>query len=75
MNPQEFPLYRALTVRLEGSKPLSVLEQMLDDERLLYRLCKANIEAWPTLKSAVEQASAMRAAKMAGTAIDGINHG
>lgn len=75
MNPQEFPLYRALTVRLEGSKPLCVLEQMLDDERLFCRLCKANIEAWPTLKSAVEQASAMRAAKTAGTAIDGISHG
>jgi hypothetical protein len=75
MNPQEFPLYRALTVRLEGSKPLSVLEQLLDDERLFYRLCKANIEAWPTLKIAVEQVSAMRAAEMAGTAIDGISHG
>lgn len=75
MNPEEYPLYRALTVRLAGPNAHLVMQQLSDDDRLFNRLCKADIEAWPSLKAAVAQASAMRAAAQARRAIDGICHG
>ena len=75
MNPEEYPLYRAMTVRLAGPNADLVMQQLSDDDRLFNRLVKADIEAWPSLKAAVEQASAMRAAAEARRAIDGISHG
>jgi hypothetical protein len=75
MNPEEYPLYRALTVRLAGPNAHLVLHQQAVDDRLHNQLLRADIDAWPTLKAAVEQASAMRAAAEARRAIDGISHG
>lgn len=72
MNPEEYPLYRALTVRLAGPKAHRVLQLLAVDDRLHTRLRRADIEAWPRLKAAVEQATAMRAAAAARRAIDGV---
>ena len=72
MNPEEYPLYRALTVRLAGPNAHRVLQLLAVDDRLHSRLLSADIEAWPNLKAAVEQATAMRAAVAARRAIDEI---
>lgn len=75
MNPEEYPLYRAMTVRLAEPNAHRVVQQLTEDDRLYNQLRKADIEAWPTLETAVEQASAMPAAADARRAIDGISHG
>ena len=63
MNPQEFPLFRALSVRLEGTDSEGVMQLLIDDEKLHARLCASDLEAWPQLSNAVARASAIRARK------------
>ena len=75
MNPEENSLYRALTVRLAGPNAHQVFQFLAEDDRLHTRLLSADIGAWPKLKAAVGQATAMRAAAEARRAIDGISHG
>jgi hypothetical protein len=72
LNPEEYPLYRALTVRLAGPNAHRLLQQLAVDDRLHNQLLRADIDAWPTLKAAVDQATAMRASAEARRVIDGI---
>lgn len=75
MNPQEYPLYRGLTYQLTRADGFLVLERLAADDQLYTRLLSADIKAWPTLKDAVNQASAMRAAAAARRAIEEISNG
>lgn len=68
MNPQEFSLYRALSVRLEGPVSDDVMQLLIKDEKLHARLAASDLDAWPRLSNAVAKVSAIRAQK----AIDAI---
>jgi hypothetical protein len=72
MNPQEYPLYRGLTFQLARPDGYLVLKRLAADDKLYTRLLSADIEAWPELKAAVVQATAMRASAEARRVIDGI---
>ena len=52
-----------------------MLKRLAADDKLYTRLLSADIEAWPELKAAVVQATAMRAAAAARRAIEEISNG